>query len=222
MEWTNATKPTEMWWWVSANSSSKTAERTVENEDGTVTLQNYDSQNNRWNTYGGTVLWTPENQIMLAGDGDEIMVTRGLDTIPDDHYDYEDGASSEVAYRSRVITLNGKKIAEGAPASAGEDRRFPASKATLKYLIPWYWKADGSRVTKVEDEKLYHWNAKGGISTWELQENWKTLANVWVYPLSDQGRGQGKSVKIVDGKITLNAEAETCQYVVEVPGGEQG
>ena len=220
MEWTNATKPTEMWWWVSANSSSKTAERTVENEDGTVTLQNYDSQNNRWNTYGGTVLWTPENQIMLAGDGDEIMVTRGLDTIPDDHYDYEDGASSEVAYRSRVITLNGKKIAEGAPASAGEDRRFPASKATLKYLIPWYWKADGSRVTKVEDEKLYHWNAKGGISTWELQENWKTLANVWVYPLSDQGRGQGKSVKIVDGKITLNAEAETC-YVV-VPGENKG
>ena len=217
MEWSNAQQPTLMWWWVGAKSSRKTVsgdkQRQVENEDGTITLQDYDTQHNRWNNYGGTTYWTPENQIKLAGDGDKIVVTRGLDTTPDAHYDCEDGTDSEIAYRSRVVTLNGKKIVEGAPASAGEDTRFPADKATLKYLIPWYWDAKGVRVTNVDDEKLYHWNAKGGTSTWELQENWKDVANVMVYELSDQGRGTGVSVPVVDGTVTLTAKANTA-YVV--------
>ena len=89
-------------------------------------------------------------QIVLQGGGDQVVVTRGLDSKLDTQAVYS--ADDETEYRSRVITLNGKIILTGAPASAGEDPVFPASKATLKYLIPWYWdSATGERVS-ADDE----------------------------------------------------------------------
>ncbi len=167
--------------------------------------------------------WVPEVQLKLAGDGDEIVVTRGTTGKLVTDFKMDTTAkflANETEYRSRVVTLNGKKIVEGAPASAGEDNAFPKSKSTLKYLIPWYWDNEGTRLTDVQDQKLYHWNAQGGISTWDVPKGWENLGSVMVYALSDQGRSQGKSVKIIDGKLTLTAEAETC-YVV-VPGENKG
>lgn len=160
--------------------------------------------------------WTPEMQVKLAGGGDEIVVTRGLDSKLDNTVSFS--VANEVEYRSRVMTLNGKVVLEGAPASAGEDNTFPHSAATLKYLIPWYWTADGQRVSAAE-EKLYHWNAKGGTSTWELPNGWTNLSSVVVYELSDQGRGAAQTVNVVNGRVTLNAKAETGYVVVK---GENG
>lgn len=166
-----------------------------------------------WSTRDLTAQWTPEMQITLKSDdgAHTVVVTRGLDENVDATASFS--LDNEVEYRSRVITLDGVKILEGAPASAGEDNAFPHSAATLKYLIPWYWDNEGKTVSSA-DEKLYHWNAQGGESTWTLPANWRSLSNVIVYKLSDQGRDDGTTVQVVDGQITLNAEAETGYVVV--------
>lgn len=96
---------------------------------------------------------------------------------------------------SRRITLNGKKVLEGE-----------------SYLIPWYWPtSNGEEV--VSQQKLYHWNSQGGSTTWELPDDWADVGSVMVYKLTDQGKVDGQSVDIVNGQITLKAEAAT-PYVV--------
>ena len=95
------------------------------------------------------------------------------------------------SYIERTITLNGKKVLDD-----------------VEYLLPWTDDETG-------EEKLYHWNLEGGTTTWELQDDWAGLANVVVYPLSDQGRGEAVNVPVENGQITLTAEAETAYVVLK-------
>lgn len=95
------------------------------------------------------------------------------------------------SYIERTITLNGKKVLDD-----------------VEYLLPWTDSETG-------EEKLYHWNLEGGTTTWELQDDWAGLANVKVYALSDQGRGEEQVVSVENGSITLTAEAETAYVVLK-------
>ena len=94
-------------------------------------------------------------------------------------------------YIERTITLNGKVVLND-----------------VEYLLPWTDDDTG-------EEKLYHWNLEGGTTTWELQDDWAGLANVKVYALSDQGRGEEQIVPVENGTITLTAEAETAYVVIK-------
>ena len=98
----------------------------------------------------------------------------------------------------RVITLNGKVVLN-----------TDINEST--YLLPWTDNQDGT-------EKLYHWNLDGGETTWELQDDWAALENVYVYKLTDQGRVEEQIVAVEDGTITLTAEASVAYVVVK---GEQ-
>ena len=159
--------------------------------------------------------WTPEMQIVLQSGSDQVVVTRGLDDQLDAKAVYS--ADDETEYRSRVMTLNGRVILTGAPASAGEDPVFPADQATLKYLIPWYWDAETGERVSAANEKLYHWNAQGGASTWELPNGWENLKSVIVYELSDQGRGEAKTLTVSGGKVSFpsGTKANTAYVVVK-------
>ena len=95
------------------------------------------------------------------------------------------------SYIERTITLNGKKVLDD-----------------VEYLLPWTDSETG-------EEKLYHWNLEGGTTTWELQDDWAGLANVIVYELSDQGRGEGLTIPVNGGSIELTAEPETAYVVVK-------
>ncbi len=168
-----------------------------------------------------TSSWTPETQIRLSDGADEIVVTRGTSgrVVTDFGMDTVDKfLDGETEYRSRVVTLNGKVIAEGAPASAGEDNTFPKEKATLRYLIPWYWDNEGERVAPA-DEKLYHWNATNKATEWELPDGWENLSSVMIYELSDQGRGAGRRVSVSNGWITLSGIKPNTGYVVTKDAG---
>ena len=168
-----------------------------------------------------TSSWTPETQIRLSDGADEIVVTRGTSgrVVTDFGMDTVDKfLEGETEYRSRVVTLNGKVIAEGAPASAGEDNTFPKEKATLRYLIPWYWDNEGERVAPA-DEKLYHWNATSEATEWELPDGWENLSSVMIYELSDQGRGAGRRVSVSNGWITLSGIKPNTGYVVTKDAG---
>ncbi len=95
----------------------------------------------------------------------------------------------------RVITLNGKVVLN---TDVNES----------VYLLPWTDNQDGT-------EKLYHWNLDGGTTTWELQEDWANLQNVYVYKLTDQGRVDEQIVAVENGTVTLTAEGSVAYVVVK-------
>ena len=108
----------------------------------------------------------------------------------------------------REIYYNGKMILTGEVNMNGSW----TNASTEKYLIPWFWDADGEALAD-DDQKLYHWNRSGGETTWELPAEWSDAATVKVYKLTDTGRTEEQEIEVVDGSITLSAEAEV-PYVV--------
>ena len=145
---------------------------------------------------GETYTWIPEKQITLKADPkkssaetDTVVVTRGS-TDP-----------SDAAYRDRTVVISQGAVTRGDNAS---------SKGTESYLIPWNWDSQTGDEVASEQEKLYHWNTQGGETTWELQDSWKNLSDVKVYKLTDLGKTEEQTVPVVDGTITLTAEAETA------------
>lgn len=111
-------------------------------------------------------------------------------------------------YRVRTMTLNGKTVLSGA-VSKGDGK----GKGDESYLLPWNWDVNTGKAVASEKEKFYHWNTKGGETTWNLPDNWKSLASVKIYKLTDLGKTDEKTVPIKNGAITLSAEAET-PYVI--------
>lgn len=92
--------------------------------------------------------------------------------------------------KERVITLNDKIVLQGD-----------------SYLLPW--NVDGQK-------KLYHWNVKGGTTSWEVDTDLGELDNLRLYQLTDQGRVDKGAVVIEDGKIVIEA-AEKTPYVIASP-----
>ncbi|WP_236284300.1 endo-alpha-N-acetylgalactosaminidase family protein [Paenibacillus allorhizoplanae] len=72
------------------------------------------------------------------------------------------------------------------------------------YLLPWN--------PKTED-KLYHWNATGGNTSWTLPLSWSGLTTVKLYKLTDQGKESLQNVTVSNNQITINADANT-PYVI--------
>lgn len=105
--------------------------------------------------------------------------------------------------RERVITLNGNVILD-----------------EHAYLIPWV-KQDFKTPTP-DSQKLYHWNLNGGTTTWTLPDEYKNVHSVFVYKLTDQGRTEKKSVKVVNNQITLTADPATPYVVVPKNGKDKG
>ena len=73
-----------------------------------------------------------------------------------------------------------------------------------KYLIPWYWDANGNSLG--DNYKLYHWNQAGGESTWKLPAGWE---NAKIYELTENGKVEVTNATVSDGQITINATAKT-------------
>lgn len=140
-----------------------------------------------------------DKSVTLQGDLGKLEITRGSD-------EYSTDLNSQ--YRYREMRLNGKVVLKGhvTPGNTidGVDET---------YLLPWVWDADTGEKVQESKEKLYHWNTKGGQTTWELPDNWKNLSTVKVYKITDTGRTDEKEVKVVNGEITLDAQAQ-IPYVV--------
>ncbi|KAB7789913.1 endo-alpha-N-acetylgalactosaminidase family protein [Bifidobacterium leontopitheci] len=138
-------------------------------------------------------------QITLKDDsGNTVVLKRGSNN------------TAEAGYRDRTITLNGIVVSTGrvAPGNGTAD-----ANANETYLLPWLWDVNTGKFVESKNEKLYHWNTKGGTTEWTLPKDWQSLSNVKVYQLTDQGKTNEKTVKVTDGKISLTAEAKT-PYVV--------
>ncbi len=82
------------------------------------------------------------------------------------------------------------------------------------YLLPWD-EGDMTNPTDEEKEvKLYHWNEKGGTTTWELPDSWDDVGTVYLYRLTDQGKTEKKELTVKNGTITIADVKARAAYVV--------
>ncbi|MFT5790686.1 MAG: endo-alpha-N-acetylgalactosaminidase [Saprospiraceae bacterium] len=100
---------------------------------------------------------------------------------------FANGVKVSTESGQRIITKNGKVLLKG-----------------NTYLLPWNPKTE---------EKLYHWNDKGGNSSWELPASWKDVSTVYLYQLTDLGKVNEKAVSVVNNQVELSAKAKT-PYVI--------
>ncbi|MEC4020682.1 endo-alpha-N-acetylgalactosaminidase family protein [Streptomyces sp. H27-D2] len=69
------------------------------------------------------------------------------------------------------------------------------------YLLPW----EPREAT--DPAKLYHYNPKGGSSSWELPRGWRGRSTVVLHRLTDQGRADAVEVPVRGGRISVTARA---------------
>ncbi|MGW7573723.1 endo-alpha-N-acetylgalactosaminidase family protein [Streptomyces sp. NPDC054765] len=75
------------------------------------------------------------------------------------------------------------------------------------YLLPW----EPRRAT--DPHRLYHYNPRGGTTTWTLPRGWSGIPAVHAYRLTDQGRTEETRIPVRGGRITLTARPGVA-YVV--------
>ncbi len=153
-----------------------------------------------------------QHYLVMEWENDETKSVEDGNTEKYIRLESEDGADEVEVFRTqsggREIYYNGKMILTGEANMNGGW----TNASTEKYLIPWFWDADGSALAD-DDQKLYHWNRSGGETTWELPAEWSDVATVKVYKLTDTGRTEEQEIEAADGSITLDAEA-AVPYVI--------
>ncbi|MSS77448.1 YSIRK signal domain/LPXTG anchor domain surface protein [Anaerococcus sp. WCA-380-WT-2B] len=92
---------------------------------------------------------------------------------------------NDEGYMQRTMKLNGKVVFDEG-----------------KYLLPWEFEGI---------EKLYHFNPEGGKTSWDVLDGWS--GKVYLYELTDLGKKNEKVIEIKNGKIELDAKANTA-YVI--------
>lgn len=102
-----------------------------------------------------------------------------------DRIDLADGVSvTGTSAADRVITVDGAEVLRGD-----------------SYLLPW-----SSRAGKDAD-KLYHYAPAGGRSTWQLTGDFADATSLQLFALGDTGRTKVADLPVVDGAVTIDAEA---------------
>ncbi len=117
-------------------------------------------------------------------------------------------------YTLKKWTPNTEAIFDGNVVSRVEDGKSNIYKdgkliASDKLVfIPWY---DEDSETRNPDEaaKIYHWNPNGGETVWELPANWAGQTEVKLYQTTQTGKTLVATIPVVDGKVTITAEAAT-------------
>jgi endo-alpha-N-acetylgalactosaminidase len=76
------------------------------------------------------------------------------------------------------------------------------------YLLPW---------NPIEENKLYHWNEKGGITDWSLPKPWDGITSIFMYELSDLGKILSKEIKVNNDRLNISAKAKTPYVIYKEP-----
>lgn len=81
---------------------------------------------------------------------------------------------------------------------------FNVNNVSTQLFIPW---------DPQNETKIYHYNTSGGSTTWDLPNSWNGLSTVKLYQLSDTGKAFVTDLSVTNGKVTIQATANT-PYVV--------
>ena len=113
-------------------------------------------------------------------------------------------SDDEAIFEGGVRTTSDKKIYK-------DDKLIANGNGLL--FIPWFDQTDEAATNPDDADKIYHWNDQGGESTWELPDSWADQTQVTLYRLTDTGKDEGKTLEVKDGKVTIDAIANT-PYVI--------
>ena len=67
-------------------------------------------------------------------------------------------------------------------------------------FIPW---------NPATEEKIYHYNVKGGKTSWLLPVSWKSVTDAWLYRLGDTGKSFVAKLPVRNGGVEIEALPET-------------
>ncbi|HEL1602256.1 TPA: YSIRK-type signal peptide-containing protein [Streptococcus suis] len=136
---------------------------------------------------GETYTWVPEMEITLKDKANNTLVlTRKSNDVKNE------------GYRQRTVTLNGRKIQDGAA-----------------YLVPWNWDANGNDLTS-DKHKMYYFNTAAGATTWTLPSDW-TGNKVYLYKLTELGKTDVQELAVTNGQITIQADANVPYVLYKSP-----
>lgn len=116
----------------------------------------------------------------------------------------------------RVVLEDGTEVTSDVSSVDGTtiptDRTITTDGATVyeggKYLLPWSDASEGRK-----ENRLYHWNPKGGSTRWTLTDQWKDQEELTMYRLTDTGRTDRTTVPVKNGEVRLKAKKGTA-YVL--------
>ena len=118
--------------------------------------------------------------------------------LTDTSAEFAGGVRAVIENGQSRIYRNGKLLNS---AVYGKDHQPPKDNLVF---IPW---------NPHTAEKAYHWNDKGGVSTWSVPNQWVDMESVKLFELTDLGRVFVADVPIKDNMIALDVKAAT-PYVV--------
>ncbi|AQT69033.1 Endo-alpha-N-acetylgalactosaminidase precursor [Anaerohalosphaera lusitana] len=72
-------------------------------------------------------------------------------------------------------------------------------------FIPW---------DPMTEEKIYHWNDKGGESDWTVPQSWSDVDSAYLYRLTDLGRVFEKEVPVISNNVKLTGIKAGTPYVL--------
>jgi endo-alpha-N-acetylgalactosaminidase len=87
------------------------------------------------------------------------------------------------------------------------DVKFAGRPTENLCFIPW---------DPIAETKIYHWNDKGGRSTWTLPKSWKGTTSVKLYRLTDLGRVFEREIAVSprENRVTLTDIAAATPYAI--------
>ncbi|SDX97742.1 endo-alpha-N-acetylgalactosaminidase family protein [Paenibacillus sp. CF384] len=111
---------------------------------------------------------------------------------------------------SEEVILEGgvsSRLEEGVAVIRRSDRVIAVGDTVF---IPW---------DPIGETKIYHWNAAGGETVWQLPDSWPVDGVVKLYRLTNLGREFVRDVRVVSGSVVVAAEACTpyVLYKSEAP-----
>jgi endo-alpha-N-acetylgalactosaminidase len=129
----------------------------------------------------------------------------GLPTKYLQHFPILKWEDQSITFENMVVAsiINGERIIT-------KDNRIILKNSS--YLIPW---------NPLTEDKLYYWNSANGSTTWSLPESWSKLKSVMLYQLSDQGKTFIQNLPVLNGQITIQANANTPYVIYKKKAADQ-
>lgn len=78
-------------------------------------------------------------------------------------------------------------------------------------FIPW---------DPVKEDKIYHYNVKGGKTSWQLPSSWKNISEVCLYRLGSEGRKLVTKLPVRNGKVEIDALPDTGYVLYKQAAGD--
>lgn len=129
----------------------------------------------------------------------------------DDYVIFADGVKTQRLCDRIVLTKFGRKMAYWSwsavnPQKPVRNREERTGDAVL--FLPWF--GENSKTRNPDDaDKIYHWNAFGGETTWDVPENWEDGEKADLYELSRSTKTLVDTLTVQNGKLTLHAKKNT-------------